>query len=106
MPMVPTGLIHRAQLDVDIKNSIGLLGPEVARVAYSIGPDSTDVTSIFFKILLFDEYIHEDTIADLTYRISSVLLDGVHPIENWGLRPYFNFRSKSEQERRPYPEWE
>lgn len=104
--MVPTGLIHRAQLDVDIKNSIGLLGPEVARVAYSIGPDSTDVTSIFFKILLFDEYIHEDTIADLTYRISSVLLDGVLPIENWGLRPYFNFRSKSEQENRPYPEWE
>jgi hypothetical protein len=74
-------------------------------VAYSLGPDSTDEPSLFFRILLADAYIHEETIADLTGRITGALFDAVRPIENWGLRAYFNFRSKSEQDRRPDPKW-
>ena len=60
----------------------------------------------FFRILLSDPYIREDTIADLTRRIKTILSDAVRPMEDWGLRPYFNFRSKSEQERRRDPDWE
>jgi hypothetical protein len=29
----------------------------------------------------------------------------MRPYENWGLLPYFSFRSKSEQEKRNDPEW-
>ena len=104
--LTPTGFVHQGHLDTVIKNTIGSLGPEVAHVAYSIGPDSTDEPSIFFRILLADSYIREDTIADLTRHISTVLFDAVRPIENWGLRPYINFRSKSEQDRRRDPDWE
>jgi hypothetical protein len=76
MPIVPTGFIHQGHLDAAIKITIGSLGPEVAHVAYSIGPDSTGEPSIFFRILLSDPYIREDTIADLTRRIATILSDG------------------------------
>jgi len=91
MPIVPTGFIHQGHLDAIITSTIGSLGPEVAHVAYRLGPDSTGEPSIFFRILLSDPYIREDTIVDLTRRIETMLSDTVRPIENWGLRPYFNF---------------
>jgi hypothetical protein len=105
MPMVPSGFVHQGQLAGDIKSAIPRLGPEVVHVSYSVGPDSTGDPSLFFRIVLQDSAIREDTIADLTANIATVLFDSVRPIENWGLRPYFNFRSKSEQDRRRDPEW-
>jgi len=93
MPIVPTGFVHHGHLDAAIKIAIGSLGPEVTHVAYRIGPDSTDEPSIFFRVLLSDPYIREDTIADLTGRIRTILFDAVRPMENWGFRQYFNFIS-------------
>ena len=102
----PSGYVHQGHLDTVVKNTLGLLGPEVVHVAYRIGLDSTEEPSIFFRILLADSSIREETIADLTGRIAAVLMDAVRPLEDWGLRPYFNFRSKSEQDRRRDPDWE
>ncbi len=101
----PTGYVNQVQLGDLIAQAAEHLGPEVVHVAYSLGPDSTGEPSLFFRILLADAYIREDTITDLTGRIAATLFDVVRPIENWGLRPYFNFRSKSEQDRRRDPEW-
>ncbi len=98
--------MNQSKLGDLITEAAQRLGPEVVHVAYSLGPDSTGEPSIFIRILLADAYIHDDTIADLTGRIASDLFDAVRPIENWGLRPYFNFRSKSEQDRRRDPDWE
>jgi len=103
--MVPAGYVHQGNVDALIKNALSSLSPEVTHVAYRIGPDSTDEPSIFFRIVLADAYIHEDTIANLTERIARILLDAVRPVENWGFRPYFRYRSKSEQDRRPDPDW-
>ena len=105
MVQVPTGYVNQAQLGELIAQAAEHLGPEVVHVAYSLGPDSTGEASLFFRILLSDAYIREDTIADMTGRIATTLFDAIRPIENWGLRPYFNFRSKSEQDRRRDPDW-
>jgi hypothetical protein len=102
---VPTGYVNQAQLGDLIAQAAQHFGPEVEHIAYSLGPDSTGEPSLFFRILLSDAYVREDTIADLTGRIATALFDAVRPIENWGLRPYFNFRSKSEQDRRYDPDW-
>jgi hypothetical protein len=102
---VPTGYVNQAQLRDLIAEARQQLGPEVEHVAYSLGPDSTGEPSLFFRILLSDAYIREDTIADLTGRIATALFDAIRPIEDWGLRPYFNFRSKSEQDHRRDPAW-
>ena len=78
---------------------------EVVRVAYSIGPDSTDEPAIFFRVVLTDAASREDRLGDVTGRVSSTLSDSIRPIENWGLTPYFSFRSFSEQAMRNDPEW-
>lgn len=103
MPPIPTGFVNQAQLGDVVAQAARQLGPEVVHVAYRLGHDSTGEPSIFFRIVLSDPYIQESTIADLTSSVGSTLFDMVRPIENWGLRPYFNFRSKSEQNRRRDP---
>jgi hypothetical protein len=106
MPMVPAGYVHLGHLDAVVKEAASLLGPEVVHVTYRTGPDSTDEPSIFFRIVLTDAAIREETIVSVTRRIADVLLAAVRPLENWGLRPYFNYRSKSEQDQRRDPDWE
>ena len=101
----PTGLIHQGELAAQIARAKSSLGPEVAHVAYRIGADSTGEASIFFRITLLDWAIDENLIADVTGRVATTLFDEIRPLDNWGLRPYFNFRSHSEQLRRPDPDW-
>ena len=103
--MTPTGYVNQAQLGEIIFEAARQLGPEVVNVAYSLGPDSTGEPALFFRILLADAYIREETIVDVTRRITGTLFDAIRPVENWGLRPYFNFRGKSEQDRRRDPDW-
>ena len=81
------------------------LGPEAVHVAYRVREDSTGDPSIFFRIVLADESTGRDTLIDVTGRIVTVLIDELQPIDNWGLHPYFNFRSYSEQQKRYDPEW-
>jgi hypothetical protein len=50
--------------------------------------------------------MREETIVAVTRRIADVLMDAVRPLEDWGLRPYFNYRTKSEQERQKDPDFE
>lgn len=102
----PTGFVNQAQLARNADAAIWSLSPqEVVRVAYSIGHDSTDDPAIFFRIVLTDSASPEDRLADVTGRVASTLFNSVRPIENWGLTPYFSFRSFSEQKIRNDPEW-
>lgn len=105
MPMVPSGFVHRGQLDAEIKNARRKLGPEAVDLFYNLDADSTGEPSIFFNIVLADAATREETLADTTGIIAMALFDELRPIENWGLHPYFNFRSQSEQQSRPDPEW-
>lgn len=101
----PTGLIRQGELDTQVQRAKASLGPEVSHVAYRIGEDSTGEASIFFRITLRDSATAEDVIGDITGRVATVLFDQVRPLEIWGLRPYFNFRSESDQMKRPDPDW-
>ena len=103
---VSTGFINQAQLDDEIKTAVGKLNPhEVAHVAFSIGDDSTNTPALFFRIILQDQASREDRLGDVTGRVASTLFDSIRPFENWGLTPYFSFRSVSEQMLRRDPEW-
>ncbi len=102
----PPGFVNQAQLAQSVNDAIRSLNPwEVVRVAYSIGNDSTDDPAIFFRIVLTDAASREDRLADVTERVESTLSGSIRPIENWGLTPYFSFRSFSEQSSRNDPAW-
>jgi hypothetical protein len=103
---VPTGFVNQAQLAEKIDATIRNLNPqEVVHVAYSIGNDSTDDPALFFRIVLTDAASREDRLADVTGRVESTLSTSIRPIQNWGLTPYFSFRSYSEQRGRNDPAW-
>lgn len=104
--MVPTGFVHQTQLANEIAKAVRKLGKkEAIRVNFSLGTDSTGEPAIFFRIVLTDVASREDKLAEVTGHIATVLFDELRPQENWGLYPYFTFRSKSEQEKLNDPEW-
>ncbi len=106
MPTVPKGLIHQNQLSFEVEKSVAKLSnQEVVRARYSLGVDSTGEPSIFFRIVLTDSASNAERLAEVTGRITGTLFDDLRPHENWGLLPYFSFRSKSEQAKRNEPEW-
>jgi hypothetical protein len=105
MPMVRSGYVDQAQLDIEVANAIPKLGKEVVRLRHSVGTDTGGEPSIFFRIVLSDEAAREDVLSDVTRRIRTILFEEIRPYENWELIPYFSFRSKSEQANRNEPEW-
>jgi hypothetical protein len=105
MPMVPSGFVHRGQLDAEVQNAIRKLGPEVVDVTYKVRPDSTGEPAIFFRIVLADAATRKNIITETTGRIVNSILNELRPIENWGLHPFFNYRSQSDQQRRNDPQW-
>jgi hypothetical protein len=102
---VPIGFVYQAQLGHSIEQAAQKLGPEVIRVRHSVGADTSGESAIFFRIILADWAINEKTLADVTGRIATTLFEELKPYENWGLIPYFTFRSNSEQVLQSDPDW-
>jgi hypothetical protein len=105
VPTFPTGFVNQTQLANAVAQAARKLGSEVVRVRHSIGADTSGEPSIFFRIVLSDAGSREATLADMTGNIAATLFDEIRPYENWGLIPYFSFRSQSEQAMRNEPEW-
>ena len=106
MPLVPTGFVSQAELDAEVHRAISQLGADVVRVRYGIGQDSGGDAALYFRIVLADRVVRpREMLRDTTQRISSALMDDLYPYSRWGLIPYFNFRSESEQATRHEPEW-
>ncbi len=105
MPIVQSGLVNQSQLTKIVDQSIRKLGKEAVRVNFNIGEDTGGDPSIFFRIVLTDSASAEATLWDVTNRIEAKLNQEIHPLENWGLIPYYSYRSKSEQAKRNDPEW-
>ncbi len=102
----PTGFVSQTEMAECINAAIRKLNPqEVVHVAYSVGNDSTDDPALFFRIVLTDPASREDRLADVAERVESTLFTAIRPIENWGLMPYFKFRSDAEQRQRNDPAW-
>jgi hypothetical protein len=95
--LVPTGFVNQTQLANAVDKAARSLGPEVVRLKHSIGADTSGDPAIFFRIVLADWAVDEETLADVTGKIVATLFDEIRPYENWGLVPYFSFRSNSEQ---------
>jgi hypothetical protein len=102
---VPTGFVNQTQLAGAIAQAAKKLGPEVVRVRHSVGSDTSGEGAIFFRIILQDAAIQEETLATLTENIANTLFNELRPYENWGLIPYFSFRSNSEQILQNDPDW-
>jgi len=81
----------------------GLRHPVVS-VTPSIGTDWNGESAVFFQIVLSDG-TPRSQLLNLRKEISQAIVRQVQPIEDWGVLPYFNFRTQSEQARVKEPAW-
>ena len=104
MRIFPSGLINEAQLAEQVGSVMQKLGRDVAWVRHSIGEDTGGDPALHFRIVLKDAACREETLADVTDHISTLLIEEIRPYD-WGLIPYFTFRSESEMAKLSEPEW-
>ncbi len=95
--IVPTGFVNQTEMANAVQAAAKLLGSEVVRLRHTIGTDTSGDPAIFFRIVLADWAVDEDTLADVTGKIANTIVDDLRPYERWGLVPYFSYRSDSEQ---------
>jgi hypothetical protein len=69
----------------------------VVNLRYTVENDWSGDPAVFFWITLADEAAHPSILPETTRRISDFITRKVDPAGQWGLIPYFNFRSQSEQ---------
>jgi hypothetical protein len=73
------------------------LPPGVVNPRYTVDNDWTGDPAIFFWITLSDDAARRDGLSQTSRRIMDFFTQRLNPIGEWGLIPYFNFRSQSEQ---------
>lgn len=83
-----------------------LLKPDVVRVLYTIGEDSTGEPSILFRVLLSDAASKPNRLYKVSTHVRSEIERRIDPLNSWGLVPYVRFRSQSEQQMLQDPAWD
>jgi len=73
------------------------LAPHVVGIIPTLGDDWSGEPAVFFMVILSDPASQRDRILSITNQVSQAIVQQVQPLEEWGVLPYFNFRSQSEQ---------
>jgi hypothetical protein len=94
---IARAFIQREELDQAINNIRPELGPDVVDLTYTLGEDWSGDPAIFFQIVLPDEASRRDRLYKLTSEIQSMIVQHLEPLEQWGVLPYFSYRSQAEQ---------
>jgi hypothetical protein len=96
---LPRGIAQPTELH----NSLSALGPAIPDAIvnwrYTIGEDWSGDPAIFFWVTLSDEAAKRWNLRDATGQMIDLVKQRVDPVGQWGLIPYFSFRSQSEQAR-------
>jgi hypothetical protein len=96
MPYLPRGVAQPTEL-IKHLNALSPFPPGVVNLRYTVDNDWSGDPAIFFWITLSDETAHRTILPQTTRRITDFITQQLDPVGQWGLIPYFNFRSQSEQ---------
>lgn len=88
-----------------VERVVANLGPNVVRVRYDFGPDPTGDPAVFFRVLLTDAAAKRERLLQVTREIQRLIVRQIEPFEQWGVWPYFDYRSESEQNDLHDAEW-
>lgn len=94
---VPKAFTHQQQFEATVRRAAQRLGPQVVSVTATLGADWSGESAVFFMIILSDAASRRDQLLNVTNQASDAIVQQVQPLEEWGVLPYFNFRSQSEQ---------
>jgi hypothetical protein len=82
-----------------VAQAAAALRPYVVAVTPTLGNDWNGESAVFFDVVLADG-IPRAQLLPLTRQVSQSIVQQVQPLEEWGVLPYFNFLTQSEQARR------
>ena len=94
--ILPRGVAHPTEL-IKHLNALGPFPSGVVNLRYTVENDWTGDPAIFFWITLSDEAAGRAVLSQTSRRIMDFITQRLDPAGQWGLIPYFNFRSQSEQ---------
>jgi hypothetical protein len=94
---VPTAFAHQAQFQAAVARAAQRLAPHVVSIIATLGDDWSGEPAVFFMVILADAATRRDQLLKISNQVSQTIVQEVEPLEQWGVLPYFNFRSQSEQ---------
>jgi hypothetical protein len=93
---LPRGVAQPTEL-IKHLNALAPYPPGVVNLRYTIDNDWSGDPAIFFWITLSDDAARPPILSQTSRRITDFIAQQLDPVGQWGLIPYFNFRSQSEQ---------
>lgn len=95
---VPVAFVDQAKLKAAVQRVAKRLRPDVVDVSFTLGDDWSGSPSIFFMVILSNSAASQrDKLFDVTDRVSKMIVHTLQPSAEWGVYPYFSFRSEAEQ---------
>ena len=94
---VPTAFAQQAQFRAAVNRAVQLLRPHVIDLSFTLGNDWSGEPAVFFMVILSNAASQRDRLLRITNQVSNAIVQLVQPLEQWGVLPYFNFRSEAEQ---------
>ena len=94
--ILPRGVAQPTEL-VKHLNALAPFPPGVVNLRYTVDNDWSGDPAIFFGITLSDDAARPVVLSQNSRRIMDLITQQLDPMGQWGLIPYFNFRSQSEQ---------
>jgi hypothetical protein len=94
---LPKAFAQPARFEAAVGRAAQRLAPQVVTVIPTLGNDWSGEPAAFFMVILSDAASRRDQLLGVSNRVSEAIVQHVQPLEQWGVLPYFNFRSQSEQ---------
>ena len=96
---LPRAFAQQPLFQAAVARAAQRLAPQVVNIMPTLGNDWRGEPAVFFMVILADAASRRDQLLRVTNQASAFIVQQVQPLEEWGVLPYFNFRSQSEQAR-------
>ena len=93
----PRAFVQRSQFEAAISNAAQSLAPNVVKIIPTHGDDWSGDPAVFLMVILTDSAAKRDQLLNVTDQVSDFIDQQIQPLEQWGVLPYYNYRSLSEQ---------
>ena len=94
---VPSAFAQQVQFRSAVNSAAQQLRPHVIDVSFTLGNDWSGEPAVFFMVILSSAASQRGQLLRVTNQVSNAIVQTVQPLEQWGVLPYFNFRSEAEQ---------
>ena len=81
------------------------LPSQVISLTPRLGSDWNGNDAVFFQVVLADDSVPRNQLLTFTKDISKSIVTQLNPNEDWGVWPYFDFITQSEETRMKQPAW-